>query len=76
MTRDQRRDREAFGIVVSWYCSQCGKAIPIEEERTFEEDRRAHLQRHSGRRGDSYSESPVLLSGKDRLESLFVCRQS
>jgi hypothetical protein len=32
--------------LVAWYCSQCGRSIPIEDERTFEADRRAHLERH------------------------------
>ena len=51
MTRDLQRDREAFegGVVVSWYCALCGKAIPIENERTFDADRQAHLAWHRQR---------------------------
>jgi hypothetical protein len=48
MTRDQQRDREALqgGVIVAWYCSECGRAIPVEDERTLEQDRRTHLARH------------------------------
>ena len=52
MTRDGRRDREALlgGVVVGWYCPNCGKAIPIDDERTVDRDCQAHLDRHGAGR--------------------------
>ncbi len=51
MTRDRQRDREALlgGVIVAWYCSACGRAIPIEDERTEERDWQAHIARHRDR---------------------------
>lgn len=50
MTRDHQRDLEAHGgIIVARYCAECGRAIPIEDERTEARDWRAHLERHRQR---------------------------
>lgn len=46
MTRNSRRDREAFGVTARWCCNLCGKPIEILDEATFEQDRAAHLERH------------------------------
>lgn len=51
MTRDHRRDLEAVGITVAWYCSLCRRSIPYEDERTFTRDKAAHVALHIQRDG-------------------------
>jgi hypothetical protein len=50
MTRDHRRDLEAVGITVAWYCNLCKRSVPFEDERTFEQVKQAHLARHRQRK--------------------------
>ncbi len=47
MTRDQKRDSEALlgGLIVGWYCPKCRKAYAVNDEKTFDQDRQAHLTR-------------------------------
>ncbi len=49
MTRDHRRDLEAAGVIVGWYCNLCNRAIPIEDEITAERYWRMHMERHRQR---------------------------
>jgi hypothetical protein len=38
-------------VEVAWYCSECGRTIPVADERIEDRDRRAHLERHRQRKG-------------------------
>lgn len=48
----------AVGITVAWYCNLCNRSIPWEDERTFERDTQARLERHRQREARRSATAP------------------